>query len=55
MIKYRSTGKLVSGHMENQNNQTVILFDEPQRALTPGQSAVVYQDDIVLGGGIILK
>lgn len=55
MIKYRSTGKLVSGHMENQNNQTVILFDEPQRALTPGQSAVIYQDDIVLGGGIILK
>lgn len=30
-----------------------IRFDEPQRALSPGQSAVLYEGDRVLGGGII--
>jgi tRNA-specific 2-thiouridylase len=30
-----------------------ILFHEPQRALSPGQSAVFYRNDHVLGGGII--
>ena len=31
-----------------------INFDEPQRAITRGQSVVVYDEDYVLGGGIIL-
>jgi tRNA-specific 2-thiouridylase len=30
-----------------------VLFDEPQEALTPGQAAVVFDGDLVLGGGFI--
>lgn len=31
-----------------------IVFDEPQRAVTPGQAAVLYDGDVVLGGGTII-
>lgn len=30
-----------------------ILFDEPQRAITPGQAVVMYDGDTVVGGGVI--
>jgi len=34
-------------------NEVVATFDEPQRAVTPGQSAVFYDGDEVVGGGWI--
>lgn len=34
-------------------NRIRVQFDEPQRAVTPGQAAVLYEGDLVLGGGWI--
>ena len=34
-------------------NVVRVIFDAPQRAVTPGQAAVFYEGDVVLGGGTI--
>ncbi|MDQ1638598.1 MAG: tRNA-uridine 2-sulfurtransferase [Pyrinomonadaceae bacterium] len=37
------------------NNRVQVTFDEPQRAITPGQATVFYRGDEVVGGGWIVK
>lgn len=36
------------------DNTIKVVFDEPQRAVTPGQAVVFYDDNIVIGGGTII-
>jgi tRNA-specific 2-thiouridylase len=37
----------------DQDGLLQVVFDEPQRAVTPGQSIVFYHGDVVVGGGVI--
>ncbi|OGT45689.1 MAG: tRNA 2-thiouridine(34) synthase MnmA [Gammaproteobacteria bacterium RIFCSPHIGHO2_12_FULL_41_20] len=51
-IRYRQTEQACRIQAVNETCYDV-LFTQPQRAITPGQSIVFYQGDICLGGGII--
>lgn len=52
-IRYNHTGAdCVISPLEDGKVQ--VTFDQPQRAITPGQAVVFYQGEYVAGGGIIL-
>lgn len=58
----RAAGKLRYRHLEQPcvihqtgEKSAVLEFDTPQRAPSPGQAAVIYDGDTVLGGGVIVK
>lgn len=53
-IKTRYSAKAYSGKIKAENNKVKVIFDEPQKAITPGQSAVFYDGDVVIGGGKIV-
>ena len=54
-VKIRYSAPKVKATLVSVDNDTIkVLFDEPQRAVTPGQAVVFYNDNIVIGGGTIM-
>ena len=53
-IRYNHTGTTATV-FPMPNGQAKVKLHTPQRAITPGQAAVFYQDDLVVGGGWIIK
>jgi tRNA-specific 2-thiouridylase len=54
LVKVRSTAEPVGCTVTyNDRNHMKLTFDEPQSAIAPGQAAVLYKEDRVIGGGWI--
>ncbi|MFH0893864.1 MAG: tRNA 2-thiouridine(34) synthase MnmA [Bacteroidota bacterium] len=53
-VRYKDSGTLAKVKMISEN-QLAVEFQTPASAVTPGQSAVFYEDDDLIGGGIILE
>ena len=56
LVKIRLASRPVPARVERMDGGSFrLLFSEPQRAVAPGQSAVLYRDGVIAGGGIITR
>lgn len=56
MVKIRYNFKETPAEIRIEDKKTAtVIFKAPQKAVTPGQSAVFYIDDTLIGGGVIVK
>ena len=53
-VRYRHTEQWATV-TQLSDNEIKVVFDEPQRAITKGQAVVLYDGDIVVGGGTIIS
>ena len=56
MVKIRLASRPVKAKIRRNNAQGSeweVMFESPQHAVAPGQSVVLYQDGVIIGGGII--
>ena len=53
-VRYRHTPQPATVYPE-ENGTVRVEFDEPQRAITPGQAVVLYDGDLVIGSGTITQ
>jgi tRNA-specific 2-thiouridylase len=53
-VKIRNKHAAATAMLYPSDGGVEVVFEEPQRAITPGQGAVFYADDLVLGGGWIV-
>ena len=51
--RYRQPDQACTVYAIDNGEKVKVVFDEPQRAVTQGQSCVFYIDDVCLGGGVI--